>query len=51
MTQWVPIILIAVIGIPMGLLVNYLIWFELLPMTWRMNRETFRRIRERRNSN
>jgi hypothetical protein len=34
-----------------ALVVNYAIWFVLLPMLWRMNRETFRRIRERRNSN
>ena len=33
------------------LFINYMLWFKLLPMAWKLNRETFRRIRERRNSN
>ena len=34
-----------------ALFINYMIWFVALPMMWRINRETFRRIRERRKSN
>ena len=49
--QWVPTALIVLIGIPMGLLINYIIWFKFLPMIWRMNREAFRRRREWKNSN
>lgn len=33
-----------------ALFINYMIWFVALPMLWRMNRERFRRIRARRNS-
>jgi len=46
--EWVPTLLIAFIGIPMALLLNYIILFKFLPMIWRMYRDTFRRIRERR---
>jgi len=49
--QLVPIMLMALIGIPMGLLLNYLIWFKLLPMSFRAYRDQLRRIRERRDSN
>jgi len=31
------------------LFINYMIWFKLLPMVWKLNRETSRRRRERRN--
>jgi hypothetical protein len=34
-----------------ALFINYMIWFVALPMIWRLNRETFQRIRDRRNSN
>lgn len=34
-----------------ALAVNYAIWFVLLPMLYRMNRDTVRRTRARRNSN
>ena len=33
------------------LFINYMIWFVALPMIWRINRDTFRRTRARRNSN
>jgi hypothetical protein len=49
--QWVPIALVASIGIPMALLINYLLLFKRFPMLWRLNRETFQRRRERQNSN
>jgi hypothetical protein len=34
--QWVPLALMALVGIPMGLLINYVIWFKFLPMIFRM---------------
>jgi len=46
--QWVPIIFVAFVGVPMALFINYMIWFKLLPMIWRMYRDQFRRIREQR---
>ncbi len=51
MTMELAVIIIgAILGMAMTLAILYVQWFILFPMLWRMNRETFRRIRERKKS-
>ena len=45
------IILLGVIGIGLALALNWIIWFILLPMQFRLLREQFRRIRDWKKSN
>jgi len=44
------IIIGLILGMAMSLAILYVQWFIFFPMIWRMNRDTFRRRRERETS-